>query len=60
MTIRDLLVVPNERKRGIRVYINGEEEVSRAEPVRMKVKARCAFMFFDLRVKSHEGVVLHK
>jgi hypothetical protein len=60
MTIRDLLVVPNELKRGIGVYLDGEEEVARAEPFRIKVKERCAVMFFDLRVNSREGVVWHK
>jgi len=60
MTIRDLLVVPNELKHGVGVYPDGEEEVARAEPFQIKVKERCAAMFFDLGVISREGVVCHK
>ena len=60
MTIRDLLVVPNELKRGIGVYLDGEEEVAQAEPFRIKVKELCAVMFFDLRMNSCKGVISHK
>jgi len=60
MTIRDLLAVPNELKRGIGVYLDGEEEVAWAEPFRIKVKERCTVMFFDLRVNSREGVIWQK
>ena len=60
MTIRNLLVVPNELQRGIGVYLDGEEEVARAEPFRIKVKERCGVMFLDLRLNSREGVVWHK
>jgi len=57
--IRDLLVVPNELKRGIGVYLDGEEEVAQTEPFRIEVTERCAVMFFDVGVNSCEGVVWH-
>jgi len=60
MTIRDLLVVPNKLKHGIGAYIDDEEENAWAEPFRIKVKERCALMFFIMHVKSREGVVWHK
>ncbi|KAF8241250.1 hypothetical protein K440DRAFT_646190, partial [Wilcoxina mikolae CBS 423.85] len=60
MMIRNLLVVPNELKRAIGVYLDGEEEVAQAEPFRIKVKERFAVMFCDLHVNSREGVVWHK
>jgi len=60
MTIRDILIVPNELKRGIGVYLDGEEEVALAEPCQINVKEHCAVMFFDLRVNSREGVVWQK
>ena len=59
-TIRDLLVVLNELKCGIGVYLDGEEEVTRAETFRIRVMERCVVMFFDLRINSREWVVWHK